>query len=131
MQRIFGWVLTVLIGLMLLGPSAMGKFVDWEGKEEMLQKMGLTQELLMGIGILEVVIAILYLLPWTSFVGAILVTGYLGGAIMTHLRMGESVVLPIVLGVLAWVGLGLRRPEIFRMAMGMGVSSKEASGNGA
>ena len=65
-----------------------------------------------------------YLIPQCSFLGAILITGYLGGAVVTDLRVGESFIAPIIIGVLVWVGLALRRPEIWRLALGRGSVSK-------
>ena len=61
-----------------------------------------------GLGLLEFACAVIYLIPRTSVLGAILVTGYLGGAILTGLRVGDSVLAPAILGVLAWGGLFLR-----------------------
>jgi hypothetical protein len=55
---------------------------------------------------------VLYLIPKTSIFGAILLTGYVGGTIITHLRLGEPVYTHIALGVLAWLGLYLRRPRL-------------------
>ncbi len=115
---ITSWVLSGLVGALLLGPSAMGKFSDWEGKQEMLTSMGMTADLLFKIGILEVVVALLYLIPRTSFLGAILLTGYLGGATLTHLRIGEPFVMPVLVGVVAWVALGLRQPSLFSLVLG-------------
>jgi len=83
-----------------------------------MEKMGFTTELISKIGIVEVVITVLFLIPRTSFVGAILLTGYLGGAVVTHLRVNESIIMPIVIGVAVWLALGLRRGEIFAMALG-------------
>ena len=117
-QRITGWVVSVLVSLFLMGPSAVGKFVEWEGKAEMFEKMGVTSELVFKIGVLEIALALLFLIPRTSFLAAILLTGYLGGAVMTHLRIGEPLYFPIILGVVMWIGLGLRRPEIFALAVG-------------
>lgn len=67
---------------------------------------------------IEIAVAILFLIPRTSFVGAILVTGYLGGAVWTHLRVGDPWFFPIIIGVVMWVALGLRRPAIFALASG-------------
>lgn len=113
---IVGWVLSGLLALFLIVASAMGKFTEWEGKAEMFQKMGFTNELMMKIGIVEVAITVLFLIPRTSFVGAILLTGYLGGAIVTHLRVNYSIVFPVIIGVVVWVALGLRCPTIFTLA---------------
>ncbi len=115
-QRISGWVLTTLIGLFLIGGSGIPKFFDWPGKEEMMQKMGFPLSLLPKIAVIEILITLVYLIPRTSFLGAILITGYLGGAVVTHLRVGEPWYFPVVLGVLVWVGLALRQPLIFQLA---------------
>lgn len=64
------------------------------------------------IAILEVTCVALYLIPQVSVVGAILLTGYLGGAISTHLRVSEAVVIQVALGVLVWGGLYLREPRL-------------------
>jgi hypothetical protein len=63
---------------------------------------------LLGLGILELICAVIYVIPRTSMLGAILLTGYLGGAIATHVRVGEQFIMPAVLGVLIWGGLYLR-----------------------
>lgn len=117
-QRITGWVLTALVGLFLIGASGIPKFMDWPGKNEMMDKIGIPLALLPTIGVLEIAVTLLYLIPRTSFLGAILITGYLGGAIFTHLRIGDAWYFPVVIGVLAWLGLALRRPVIFRLLLG-------------
>ena len=117
-MRITGWVLSVLIAAFLIFASASGKFTEWEGKAEMFAKMGWTEDLLFKVGIVEVVIAVLFLIPRTAFVGAILLTAYLGGAVATHVRIGDPFFVPIIIGVVVWTALGLRRPEVFRLAFG-------------
>ena len=117
-KHITGWVLTGLVGLFLIVASGIPKFVDFPGKEEMFGKLGISADISFTLGVIEVVVAILFLIPRTSFVGAILVTGYLGGAVWTHLRVGEAWFFPIIIGVLMWVALGLRRPAIFELALG-------------
>ena len=65
------------------------------------------------IGVVELLCVILYFVPRTSILGAILMTGYLGGAVATHVRGGElAAVAPIVIGVLAWLALYLREPRL-------------------
>lgn len=54
----------------------------------------------------------LYLIPPTAVLGAVLLTGYLGGAVATHLRAGEAPVAPLVVAALAWGGLYLREPRL-------------------
>ena len=113
-----GWILSALIALFLAGASAMGKFTEWEGKSAMFSNLGWDERLMLKIGILEVAVTVLFVIPRTSFIGAILVTAYLGGATATHVRVGEPFYFPIIIGVLMWVALGLRRPEVFQIALG-------------
>ena len=58
--------------------------------------------------LVELACAIIYAIPRTAVLGAILMTGYLGGATATHLRVGEPFYLPIVVGIVVWIGLYLR-----------------------
>jgi hypothetical protein len=68
---------------------------------------------LVPIGVVELACALLYAIPRTSVLGAILVTGYLGGAVATHVRAGESTFLvPALLGAVAWLGIFLRDPRL-------------------
>lgn len=60
------------------------------------------------IVIVEVACAVVYAIPQTSVLGAILMTGYLGGATATHVRAGEPFYLPIIVGIVLWLGLFLR-----------------------
>jgi len=111
--KITGWVLSGLIVAFLIF-SASGKFMDWEGKEEMFTKMGWGVDVMVTIGVVEVLVGIVFLIPRISVIGAILVTAYLGGATATHVRLGDSFYFPIVLGALVWVALALRDPIVFR-----------------
>ena len=115
-SKIAGWVLSILLALFLIGASASGKFTEWEGKAQMFEKMGFTNDVMYKIGILEVIISILFVIPQTGFIGAILLTGYLGGATVTHVRVGDPFVVPVVMGVIMWIALGLRQPAIFCLA---------------
>jgi hypothetical protein len=69
---------------------------------------GYPERLLVPICTVEIACAIVYAIPRTSVLGAILLTGYLGGATATHVRVGEPFYLPIIVGVLVWGGLYLR-----------------------
>ncbi len=103
----------------------MGKFTSWEGKSEMFAKMGWAENVMVKIGIVEVTIAILFLIPRSSFIAAILLSAYLGGAIATHVRVGDPFLFPIIIGGLTWVALGLREPDVFRLALGLDRSARE------
>jgi len=117
-QRITGSALTALIGLFLIVASGVPKFIDFPGKKDMFDHLGITVDISPTLGVLEIAVAILFLIPRTSFVGAILVTGYLGGAVWAHLRVGDPWFFPIIIGVVMWIALGLRQPAIFSLAMG-------------
>ena len=78
-------------------------------------KLGYAENTILPIGIVLTVCTILYLIPRTAVLGAILLTGYLGGAVATHVRVGEGlfpVSFPIIFGVLLWGGLYLRNNRL-------------------
>jgi uncharacterized membrane protein YphA (DoxX/SURF4 family) len=102
-----GRVISALIALALT-MSAVFKFVQPEGLPDEFTRLGWPVNLAIALGIVELTCAILYAIPQTAVLGAILLTGYLGGAIATHVRIEEQFVPPLVMGVLAWVGLYLR-----------------------
>jgi hypothetical protein len=67
------------------------------------------------LGIVELICVVLYAIPRTSILGAILLTGYLGGAVATHLRVRDPLfdtLFPIIFGVLVWAGLFLRDARV-------------------
>jgi hypothetical protein len=82
----------------------------------MMGKLGWDTGTIFKIGIVEVTLAILILIPRTAFVGAVLLTAYLGGAVATHVRVGEPFFFPVIIGVLVWISLGLRDPRVFANA---------------
>jgi hypothetical protein len=86
---ITGWVLTGLVGLFMIGVSGIPKFFDFPGKNEMMEHLGIPLSLVPTLAVLEIAVTVSYLIPRTSFLGAILMTGYLGGAVFTHLRVGD------------------------------------------
>ncbi len=115
--KIAGWVLSILLVAFLCLASAIGKFIDFPDKDEMFAKLGWATDVMFNIGIVEVAIALLFLVPRTAFVAAILLTAYLGGATATHVRIGDPFFMPILFGVIVWVALGLRDPRIFQIAL--------------
>ena len=117
-QRLAGWVLSGLVAAFLILASATGKFTEWEGKAEMFAKLGWSEDVMFTIGVVEVAIAVLFLIPRTAFVAAILLAAYLGGAVATHVRVSDPFFFPIIVGVVAWVALGLREPAVFQLAIG-------------
>lgn len=79
-------------------------------------KLGYPESVVAGIGIIELVCLALYVIPQTSLLGAVLLTGYLGGAIATHVRVGSPLfshtLFPIYVAVLIWGGLFLREEQL-------------------
>ncbi len=76
------------------------------------QKYGYREGTLLPLGLLEIACTLVYVVPRTRILGALLLTAYLGGAVATHVRVGDPFVMPVVLGLLVWVGLWLRDPRV-------------------
>jgi len=103
-----GRVISGLLGALMILGGVMKFTTPGEDAKKGLDHLQWSVDKLPTLGILEISCAILYLFPQTAVLGAILLTGYLGGAIATHVRVGDDVYLQVVLGVLVWVGLFLR-----------------------
>jgi uncharacterized membrane protein YphA (DoxX/SURF4 family) len=99
--------MTILPSLLLIFSGVM-KLVKPPGLAEGFTHLGIPITLANGLGILELSCTIIYLIPRFAVLGAILLTGYLGGAILTHLRIGEPFYAQSILGVVIWGGLYLR-----------------------
>jgi len=77
-----------------------------------MSKLGLPASMRVPLGILELTCAVIYMIPATSVLGSILLAGLMGGAIVTHWRVGEIFIPQIVIGVVAWGGVYLREPRL-------------------
>ena len=77
---------------------------------------GFTESHLHLIAWLEIVCGIVYLIPQTAIIGAVLLTGYLGGAVVTHIRAGEPPIAPLVVAAVLWLGIYLREPRLHHIA---------------
>lgn len=109
----------LLAGRVMSALPALFLFVDGVGKlvrpapvvEGTLQ-LGYPESVLLGLGIVLLVCTVFYVIPRTAILGAILLTGYLGGAIATHVRVGSPIfshiLFPVYIAVLIWGGLYLR-----------------------
>lgn len=107
-QRWTGYVLSAL-PVLFMSMSSIMKLVHPPMIVEGFAKSGMTLTDLIVIGILEMLCVVLYLIPRTAVLGAVLMTGYLGGAVMVHTRVHEAaLVAPFVLGMCAWGGLFMR-----------------------
>ena len=109
-QVVLGWIL--FVPTLMFVPSAFFKIAQ---PGDFLQKwsLGYPAAAARPLGLVELGSFVLYFVPKTRVLGAILLTGYLGGAIATHLAKGEpQLVIPLVLGLLLWGSLFLRMPRI-------------------
>ncbi len=110
---------TFLIGSMLTG--LVSAFLAFDVVLKVLQlapavetttQLGYPVETILWIGVIELVFLVLYLVPRTSILGAVLLTGYLGGAIATHVRVGSPLLgytfFPIYVAAMVWGGIYLR-----------------------
>ncbi|HEV2708794.1 MAG TPA: DoxX family protein [Edaphobacter sp.] len=78
-------------------------------------QLGFPLRLSITIGVIQLVCVILYAIPRTAVLGAVLLTGYLGGAVAIHMRVGNPLfecIFPVLIGVLFWAGLLLRDPRL-------------------
>ncbi|MBA2333394.1 MAG: DoxX family protein [Blastocatellia bacterium] len=71
-----------------------------------IERLGWKMSQMTGLGILEIAVTIIYLIPRTAVLGAILISAYLGAATATHVRIGDPFFMTIILGLLAWLGSG-------------------------
>jgi len=108
-----GLVLIFSGGLVLLA-SATAKFAGVPQVVEELQRFGFDGGKLVIVAVLEVVSAVFFLTPSTRFLGLLLVSAYLGGAIATHVQHDQSVLAPAMILLVFWAGSWLRHPQFFR-----------------
>jgi len=105
-----GRILSVLAVLFMLMDGIM-KLVKPAAVLEANARLGYPESTLTGIGLLLIACTVIYVIPRTSIIGAVLLTGYLGGAVASNVRAGSSwfeTLFPVLFGALVWGGLGLR-----------------------
>ncbi len=109
-----GRIISALPALFLLMDGVM-KLVKPAPVVEATVRLGYPESVILGLGIVLIASTVLYVIPSTAILGAILLTGYLGGAVATHVRVGEGlfpVLFPVVFGVVIWLGLYLRDDQL-------------------
>jgi hypothetical protein len=116
--RITGWVISGLVIAFMLMDAIM-KLLALPVVLEAGSALGLPGiDMARGLGILLLLCTVLYAAPRTSVLGAVLATGYLGGAVATHVRIGtplfSHILFGVYVGVLMWAGLYLRYPDVRR-----------------
>lgn len=108
------WAGRILSALMM-APFVLSLVMKLRPTPESLQgaaHLGIPATLNPTLAILEGLCIVLYLIPQTAVLGAVLFTGYLGGAICAHLRVGDPIHLQALFGVLIWLGIWLREPRL-------------------
>lgn len=110
-----GWIIGGLVAAFMLF-DAGGKFAKPKPVVDAFARTGWPIHLASTTGAILLMCTTLYLVPRTSVLGAILLTGYLGGAVATNLRLENPLLthtlFPVYFGVLSWVGLWLREPRL-------------------
>jgi sorbitol-specific phosphotransferase system component IIC len=92
--------------------SAVMKLVGGAEVKQGIAHLGLPESMLTPLWILELACTVVYLIPATSVLGAILLTGYIGGAICTHWRVGDPFFIQVALGLFVWLGIYLREESL-------------------
>jgi hypothetical protein len=111
-----GYVLSGLFAIFILGASVTPKLLGLPVAEEGMVELGWPRGYAFAIGVLELICVVLYLVPRTNLLGAILFMGIFGGAMATQIRAGSPlfshVLFSVYLGVFMWGGLWLRDPTV-------------------
>lgn len=115
-----GWTLTILLTLLFTMSAGVKLAQPGDIKKDWVEKNGFPAHTLVPIGAVELACVALFLIPRTSVLGAILLTGYMGGAICTHVRMDELFIPQVVIGALPWLALWLREPRLRALAPQVG-----------
>jgi len=114
--RIAGWILTALFALFMLGASAAPKLLGLSVARDTMAALGWPEAPILLIGSLELLCTILFVIPRTGLLGAVLMMAILGGAMVTQMRAGSPlfshVLFSIYLGIVMWGGLILRDPRV-------------------
>ena len=115
-MKIAGWVLSGLIGLFLAVASAAPKFMGMAAATDAMAVVGWPVKYLVLIGCIEVACVVLFLIPRTALLGAVLTTGLLGGSLAANLRVDNPLfshtLFSIYLGIAVWVALWLREENV-------------------
>lgn len=114
-KKIAGWIISGLMIAFNLFDAAM-KFVQPKPVADAFVRTGWPIDLSVTLGVILLISTLLYVIPRTSVLGAIFLTGYLGGAVATNLRLHNplfsNTLFPVYFGILVWIGLWLREPRL-------------------
>jgi hypothetical protein len=113
-----GFVLSVLGAFPLLASGVMF-ILHHPSVVKNMTHLGFEVGQMRALGVVKILIAILTLVPATSFVGVILATGWMGGAIASHLRVRDAFVIQAIVPLLIWIGFGMRHEAQMRALLGV------------
>lgn len=108
-----GWILSIALAL-LFALSAFLKLTQNEAALAQAASMGIDANTYRLIGFIEALALILFIVPRTGLLGALLLIAYMGGAIATHLQHQQPVALAVTVQALVWIALALRFPEVLQ-----------------
>jgi hypothetical protein len=115
-MAIAGWILSGLFVLFMLGASVTPKLAGMQVADDTMRQLGWPDGYVLMIGLIELVLVLLYVVPKTSVLGAVLMMALLGGAMATQIRVGNPLfshqLFSIYLGLFMWGGLWLRDPAL-------------------
>lgn len=115
-MKIAGWILSGVVGLFMLAASVAPKLLQLDVAKEPMAVVGWPDKYLLLIGVIELACVVLYLIPRTALIGAVLFTGLLGGALAANLRVDNPLfshtLFSLYLGIAVWVGLWLREEKV-------------------
>ena len=119
-MKITGWVLSILAILLLLA-DGFAKLIKPEPVIQATLQLGYPESTITTIGVLAIICAIIYAIPRSAFLGAILLTGFLGGAIATHFRINNPLfshtLFPVYILLFIWLGLYLRSASLRKLLL--------------
>jgi hypothetical protein len=124
-----GWIMTALLLLFLLPASVAPKLMNASVAVDALVEIGWPTRYLLMLGLLELACLVLFVIPRTGLLGAILMTGLLGGAMASHLRAGSPVLshtlFGVYLGLFMWIALWLRDERLRSLLSWDGTAGRE------
>ena len=114
-KQVIGRIITAIPVLFLAFDAAI-KLLNIEAVQQSFQRLGYQTSIALAIGLIELACLVVYVVPRTSVFGAVLLTGFLGGAIATHARIGDPLLthslFPVYVAILLWTGLFLRNARL-------------------
>jgi hypothetical protein len=108
--RVLSWLMALFFVL-----DGVGHLMKPAPVVEAFARLGYPLSASVGIGLLALICTAIYVTPRTSVLGAVLLTGYMGGAVSTHVRAGSSLfetIFPVIFGVLIWMGIFMRDAQL-------------------